>query len=469
MPDFELTKPLFQPFDILSLFGDIPAGEPVLVAVSGGSDSLALLFLANAWARQCGALLQAVTIDHGLRPEAAAEAAFVAGVCAGLDIDHVTLAWEGVKPSFGIQEAARHSRYSLMENFAHEIGAEVILTGHTADDQAETVLMRSLRAGGEGDGRGLAGMARRTLLYGGKTIIRPLLDCSRDQLRGYLSSMAQGWIEDPSNLDESFERVRLRKLLTDNGQLRERTLRFAEVCGRLRRLQAEAVADLLKASCRILPGPVISLTLSRETIAKGPVLAQALQVLIAMAGGGLHLVPRRRMADVIELATASVPRKTGMKASRGFRRRMTIGGAVIERNKDSLILYRENRNLTPLLLEPDEAAIWDGRLHLYNGTGVQVFIEAAGRREIRDFESLNGKAYEVQRRSALWSTPLVHVQSGDDEAMPLLPLVDAGNIPTGLELRPACPAIEHFCPQFDLPIADWIRKLDRHTAARIQP
>ena len=220
-----------------SLFDGIAKDDPVLVAVSGGSDSLALLFLAHAWARQEGVVLQAVTIDHGLRPEAAAEAAFVASVCAGLDIDHVTLAWDGVKPSFGIQEAARYSRYSLMENFAHEIGAQIILTGHTRDDQAETVFMRSFRKSSAGDGRGLAGMSRKTMLYGGKRIVRPLLNCSRDQLRIYLFSLAQSWIEDPSNLDVSYERVRLRKMLEENPDEPDKALAFAKVCGRFRKTQ----------------------------------------------------------------------------------------------------------------------------------------------------------------------------------------------------------------------------------------
>ena len=111
------------------LFKNIPTDNTVLIAVSGGSDSIALLLLANIWSLKNNVSLQAITIDHGLRAEAAAEAAFVAGVCAGLNIPHVTLAWEGIKPSFGIQEAARQSRYSLMDDFAHEIGADVILTG----------------------------------------------------------------------------------------------------------------------------------------------------------------------------------------------------------------------------------------------------------------------------------------------------------------------------------------------------
>ena len=99
-----------QPLDLEALFHQLDASETVLVGVSGGSDSIALLLLANAWAQKSGANLQAITVDHGLRPEAAAEAAFVASVCEAIGVSHVTLAWEGLKPSTGISSSARNAR-----------------------------------------------------------------------------------------------------------------------------------------------------------------------------------------------------------------------------------------------------------------------------------------------------------------------------------------------------------------------
>jgi len=287
------------------LFQDIPTDLPVLVAVSGGSDSMALLLLSNIWAQKHDVQLQAVTIDHGLRPEAAAEAAFVESVCAGLEIPHVTLAWEGIKPSFGIQETARQSRYSLMDDFAHDIGAEIILTGHTRDDQIETVLMRALRGAGEsgqGDGRGLAGMARTTWLYGGRKIIRPLLGADRATLRSYLANVPQTWIEDPYNHDKSYERVRLRQYLSEHAEERVRIERLARVSARLRAIQSRAVAAFLDAACTVSAGPVYRLDSSHIPDRSNPVFAQAVQVLVAMAGGQLHFVSRCRLAAVFDLA-----------------------------------------------------------------------------------------------------------------------------------------------------------------------
>jgi tRNA(Ile)-lysidine synthase len=457
-----------EPLSPDTLFRDVPIDHPVLVAVSGGSDSIALLLLADIWAHKNDVQLQAVTIDHGLRPEAAAEAAFVAGVCAGLGISHVTLAWEGIKPSFGIQEAARQSRYSLMDDYAHEIGADVILTGHTRDDQVETVLMRSLRGADEpsqGDGRGLAGMAGKTWLYGGRRIIRPLLGQDRETLRAYLAGVPQAWIEDPSNHDRSFERVRLRQYLADHPLEKARTEALAALAARFRSVQAQAVADYLARACVVSPGPVYRLTEAQVPEKSNPVFAQAVQALIAIAGGQLHFISRRRLSGALEMISE-------MKAGTGTpdkKSRLTLGGAVIEATRAGVFFYREVRNLTSVLLEPGEAAIWDGRMHIYNGATFPVFIEPAGRSQIREYETARGEAYDVTRRAALWSTPVVHVQSDSGGSTPCLPLVESARPAKGLEIRLASPAIEHFCPQHDAALRNWVLLLDRHGAASLQP
>lgn len=477
-----MTSPKFPPAadtlpDPERIFAGITTSEPVIVAVSGGSDSMALLLLAHIWAQKNDVLLQAVTIDHGLRPEAAAEAAFVASVCAGLGINHVTLAWEGIKPSFGIQEAARRSRYSLMDDFAHEIGADIILTGHTRDDQVETVLMRSLRQGRDGDGRGLSGMARRTWLYGGCTIVRPLLGETRQGLRDYLARMPQSWIEDPSNIDESYERVRLRKSLLNDPQKVERVERLAAASARLRKALSDAVASYLSRNCELLPGPVYRLPLpagprvasakpsSSHQPSPGPVFEQAVQVLVAMAGGQAYLISRRRLATVIEMIRDMM---TGEGTS-ARKSRLTIGGAVIECNRESVCFYRETRNLSSVLLEPGETAIWDGRMHVFNGTALPIFVEPADRSQIREFEENRGKKYDVPRRAALWSTPVVHVQTTNGGTAPCLPLVEGEKLPKGLEIRLASPAIEHFCPEQDEALCNWVQSMNRYTAASLQP
>lgn len=450
------------------LFDNIPSENPIIVAVSGGSDSIALLLLAKVWALKSGACLQAVTVDHGLRAEAAAEAAFVASVCAGLDIPHVILAWEGLKPSFGIQEAARQSRYSLIDDFAHEIGADIIMTGHTEDDQVETVLMRSSRNTKDGDGRGLAGMARQTWLYGGAGIVRPLLNSSRKQLREYLRCTSQCWVEDPTNEDDSYERVRIRKSLEGNCQIREKTLKFSKAVGVMRSLVSKEAANYLKLHVKALAGPVYVLdmalfnsTVKLDKTGFDPVMGLVIQALLGLAGGQAYFISRRRLLPLWEAFKETIEDKTD--------RRINMGGAIVEIKHEKLVFYRETRNLTSLVLEPGETAIWDGRLHIFNGSQLPVFIEAPSRQQISEYETLRGKPFGVKPRQALRSSPVIHVQSNGGGATPYMPFVEAAEHPKGLDLRIASPAIEHFCPQFDEPLAAWVRSLDQYASASLQP
>lgn len=188
------------------------ADQPVLVlAVSGGPDSLALLLLAARWrdARRRAPRLVAVTIDHGLRPEAAAEARAVKQLARTLDVEHHTLRWRGAKPTTGVPSAARAARYTLLARLARAHGAVHVLTGHTRDDQAETVLMRMSRGSGLS---GLAGMARLTQ-RDAMVLVRPLLDVPKSRLVATVKKAGLTYADDPTNRDPDFTRPRLRALM----------------------------------------------------------------------------------------------------------------------------------------------------------------------------------------------------------------------------------------------------------------
>lgn len=184
----------------------IEAG-PIGVAVSGGSDSVALLLLASDWARAEGRDLQVVTVDHGLRDAARAEAETVAQLAASLGLSHQILLWQGWDGSGNLQDAARQARYRLMAEWAQGQGLVRVLLGHTAEDQAETLLMRLGRGAGVD---GLAAMSAQKSSHG-VTFLRPLLQVSREALRQELRQRGIDWIEDPSNTDSKFHRVRLRQ------------------------------------------------------------------------------------------------------------------------------------------------------------------------------------------------------------------------------------------------------------------
>lgn len=179
------------------------------VAVSGGSDSLALLYLLHEVAGQHDVTLRAATVDHGLRPEAADEAKHVAALCHAMDIPHETLKWTGWDHKGNLQAEARTARYDLLSGWGLRCGLDAIALGHTADDQAETFVMRLARQAGVD---GLSGMQGR-IKYNGVTFIRPLLGAGRDELRADLQARGIDWVDDPSNEDPGFDRVRIRKAL----------------------------------------------------------------------------------------------------------------------------------------------------------------------------------------------------------------------------------------------------------------
>jgi tRNA(Ile)-lysidine synthase len=252
-----------------ALFADLAAEPALVLAVSGGPDSTALLYLMARWCavRRPAPHLVAVSIDHGLRPEAPREAAAVKRLAEKLGVEHRTMRWKGAKPSTGIQEAARVARYRLLRAAAHRAKARCVLTAHTLDDQAETVLFRMARGSGLA---GICGMARTVPIdnlangFGQPidavhsvrdaeganrskrvVVVRPLLEVPKGRLIATLQEAGIAYAEDPSNVDPRFARSRLRKLmpaLAEEGLTAQCLVRLAR---RVRRSEAahEAVVD----------------------------------------------------------------------------------------------------------------------------------------------------------------------------------------------------------------------------------
>jgi tRNA(Ile)-lysidine synthase len=204
-----------SPAETTALFADLASCSALLLAASGGPDSTALLVLAARWRANLkqGPRLLAVTIDHALRPESRGEARTVKRVAQGLGIAHRTIRWTGPKPTTGIQAAARRARYRILAEAARKAGARHILTAHTLDDQAETILFRLARGSGLA---GLSGMARLAPLPwegGALVLVRPFLDVAKSRLIATVEAADTPCIEDPSNTDPRFARARLRKIM----------------------------------------------------------------------------------------------------------------------------------------------------------------------------------------------------------------------------------------------------------------
>ncbi|MGQ4273459.1 tRNA lysidine(34) synthetase TilS [Terrihabitans sp. B22-R8] len=189
------------------LLAPLQDAEGVLIALSGGADSSALLALMSEWGREARRpRLLAAIVDHGLRAESRAEAEAAGALAGRCGVEHAILSWNGEKPVSGIERRAREARYSLLVKFAQIEGLSHMVTAHTADDQAETVLMRL--AAGSGPS-GLSGM-RPAVLRDGIVHVRPLLNVPKARLVATLRERDIAWSEDAMNVDPRFARPRLR-------------------------------------------------------------------------------------------------------------------------------------------------------------------------------------------------------------------------------------------------------------------
>jgi tRNA(Ile)-lysidine synthase len=314
----------------------------IAVAVSGGSDSLALLHLV---AREVFFdRIVALTVDHGLRAESAAEAEQVAQWCAALGVSHHTLKWVGEKPSTGIQAAARQARYDLMTQWCLNNGVATLMTAHTANDQAETVVMRKTRTDSL---RSISGIWPKTV-WNGVTILRPLLQETREDLRDVLRNVGQDWIDDPSNENSKYERIRVRKDLASsdigalaNEALQAQTSVIAEDA---------AVKDWLSVFGRMAETGV--LTVQRVPFAAlDHGLAQAILRWAFWACGGGHSVPPHGLRHILDVI------KTGDNTRR------TLAGGVVAMRGTTLVFGREPARIevAPVMVPPSGTLMWDNR------------------------------------------------------------------------------------------------------------
>lgn len=369
-------------------FSPLLAERHVALAVSGGSDSTALMQLAAAWAQRNHSSLRltVLTVDHGLRPEAAGEAREVEAWAKALGLPHHTLHWSpNPKPASAIQAKAREARYRLMTAWCRANGAGMLLTAHTLDDQAETVLMRLNRTFSP---ESLAGIAAQGH-WEGFPLFRPLLTAKRAALRQYLSAIGQGWIDDPSNDDPRFERVRIRQSLASlgaDGVTPERLAALAEAAARTAALLERTAARWLSmwlqeeeaGICHVPTAPFLGLPLA---------LKERLLARIIHHYGGGQFWPEpeelRRLAVWVEQGGAP---------------RCTLGGALVGRRKRGFWVTREAGRIANGHVELPESGeiLWDNRFLVRAVPGSR--ITPSGSRK----EALNGRVPVFARRAQPW-------------------------------------------------------------------
>ncbi len=316
-----------------SLFAGMAGRGGLLIAVSGGPDSMALLLLAARWRAAGGAVpVFAATVDHGLRPESRTEAESVAAWAASLGVPHATLIWTGDKPRTRVQERARDARYELLAAHAARVGADTLATAHHADDQAETILFRLLRGSGVA---GLAGMARE-MRRGALWHARPLLDFAKAELVAICESAGQPFFRDPSNENPVYARTRVRQLaetLAAEGLDRSALVRLGARAGRADRALAAAAGAFARAI-----GATISETGFTARLPTGE--AVAAEILLRLIVGEIERLTGRKPR--LDRAEALIERLRGA-LERGVALRASLGGALVRlRANGELAISRES-------------------------------------------------------------------------------------------------------------------------------
>ncbi|MDR3635952.1 MAG: tRNA lysidine(34) synthetase TilS [Isosphaeraceae bacterium] len=300
---------------------DAGTGSRWVVAVSGGSDSVGLLRVLHGLVPELGLDLSVAHLDHGARGEAArSDAEFVADVAGSLNLPFDLGRWSSSR-SAHFESDARRARYAWLTEVAERRGATAVAVGHTRDDQAETILHRILRGTGL---RGLAGVPRRRRLGAGVTLVRPLLDVSRAEIRSYLAALGQPFHEDATNADPSRTRARLRhdllpRLEADyNPKVVEALIRLGALSGAADRARRQACGARLRAPAREL-GPQ-RITLYRPPLARANAFERAEVVRLAWrcAGwpeGAMRAEHWERIAGLLRTRSGRVTVAGGVEAA----------------------------------------------------------------------------------------------------------------------------------------------------------
>ncbi|HET9935975.1 MAG TPA: tRNA lysidine(34) synthetase TilS [Methyloceanibacter sp.] len=352
------TLPI-SPSESRRLFALLAPFPHAALAVSGGPDSLALMLLAARWrdAREDGPKLSVLTVDHGLRSGARAEAEQVGRLASALGLPHKILTWEkNEPPPASLQAKARTARYDLMAAYCHAHGIPALVTAHTQDDQAETFLMRLKRGSGLD---GLAAIPERGA-WAGISVLRPLLDAPKARLIATLDAAGLSYVTDPSNADPRFERARMRARASALEAFGLSPEALALSARRLRRareaLDGAACDFLVRHGAMSAAGYA---TIDREALAAAPqeIALRALAQVIAAVGGGEAPVQLAKLEALLAALEAN-PDKAH-----------TLGRCRLQPVSGRLGFFREVRSggLPVAKLRPGERALWDNRFAIELG------------------------------------------------------------------------------------------------------
>ncbi len=435
------------------LMANLTVPFPWALAVSGGSDSVALMVLAAAWAKANGHPLPIVlTVDHGLRPASAAEARQVAAWAKTYDLDSKVLTWKAAKPQKNIQSLAREARYRLLSEACLELGVKSLLTAHTQDDQAETFMLRLARGSGV-DGlaamRPVAELPLSDPRFKALVLVRPLLSVDRLSLQAALRSADQSWLTDPSNEDTRYARVRMRKalgLLANEGIDAARLAKTASLMNRARQALGDGAMTLCSQVARFDNAGFAFFGAAELLNAPQELGLRALSTILQSVGGAIYrprMVRLERLYDMLKLDQDGNPQAMGRGA--------TLGGCRIVRTKGigRYLVVREMAGLRARLHRDERGArlgfgerqLWDNRFEIaltgpqdsnsFDWNGEIRPLGRAGLAQAGAFEECAGSMKELP---ALVRPTLPALWVGDRVvAAPHLGLLDQSQFPASMD------------------------------------
>lgn len=354
--------------------------------MSGGSDSVAVLHLMTRAAPHCGWQVRAVTVNHRLRPEAAEEAAFVGRLCAELGVAHDVLVWEHGAIAGNLQDEARRARYGLIGDWGRDRGIGHVVLGHTADDQAETFLMGLAREAGLD---GLTGM-RREWTVGGVVFARPFLRVSRADLRACLDRRGVTWIDDPSNADEGYTRIKARRALDALAPLGITVRKIGHVVENL---------DLARDALNKATGEA-AMTVAREAAGSLILNRTAFDALTSE-------VQRRLLIKALRWVSAAdyAPRAKALDRLQGAMitgKDATLSGCRIRLSDAEVRITREAKAVAGLTSATND--LWDGRWRMDGPHAPGLIVKALGADGLRLCKDWRATGFS---RDALIVTPAV--------------------------------------------------------------
>lgn len=328
--------------------------KKIAVAVSGGIDSMALMFIAKMWCDNNNVQLFVLTVDHGLRKESKLEAEYVAKICKNNSIIHNILTWEGEKPQNNVESIAREKRYELISNFCKDNNINTLLVAHHLQDQAETFFIRLFRGSGID---GLSAMHDINIMYG-INIVRPFLMVFKEDLKKYLEEKNIKWIEDPSNNDEKYLRNKIRIFLNSFDNKKEILERINSAVENINDSRKYIDLILAKIEKNIVNFNSFGTCLidKDKLLKQDPIIALRILSKIAMKISGNIYKPRfkklKRLLEVIKETNNSL--------------KYTFYGCIFENYKDNLlIVYREyNAIMENKMLIFNKEIIWDNRFSI---------------------------------------------------------------------------------------------------------